>query len=526
MTRRMKWTLAIAAGLPVAGGLVLFLAAKRYASRFEPYIRDQAVSYLRERFRADVGVRELRIDLPALSPVDLYFSGGRGVMAAVTGRGILLQQGGRPLLKMDALRFEVDVGQAFEESHKSVRVVYLDGVDIIVPPKGSRPKLPPPAPPQPGGSPTTPASAVRIGEILISNARLIIQPRDVSRQPLEFELHRVRLTDAGIDAPLRYEAQLRNAKPPGEINSTGTFGPWDADEPGETPLAGEYRFERANLAVFRAIGGVLNSTGKFEGRLNHIDAKGSATVPDFHLKHAGNKMPLATRFEVTVDGTNGDTILKPVHGSLRQTKFVTSGGVIKHDGDQRRTIDLTVDMADGRLEDLLLLAMKGTDPLLSGRLQLKSRIGIPPLSGKVIEKLRLNGRFAIREGKFHRSQIQDRLDKMSRQAQGDPTNQSIADVTTEMQGRFELANELITFSELAFGIPGADLNLKGMYNIESEVLDFHGDLRLQAKLSQTQTGWKRWALKPVDPFFAKKGAGLYTRIKITGTRSQPSFGRE
>jgi len=30
----------------------------------------------------------------------------------------------------------------------------------------------------------------------------------------------------------------------------------------------------------------------------------------------------------------------------------------------------------------------------------------------------------------------------------------------------------------------------------------------------------------VDPFFAKNGAGLYTKIKITGTRKEPQFGRE
>jgi hypothetical protein len=38
------------------------------------------------------------------------------------------------------------------------------------------------------------------------------------------------------------------------------------------------------------------------------------------------------------------------------------------------------------------------------------------------------------------------------------------------------------------------------------------------------TGWKRWALKPVDPFFAKEGAGTFLRIAITGSAQQPKFG--
>ena len=89
-----------------------------------------------------------------------------------------------------------------------------------------------------------------------------------------------------------------------------------------------------------------------------------------------------------------------------------------------------------------------------------------------------------------------------------------------------MADELITLRDLLFGIPGADLKLNGTYNIDNEEMDFRGDLRLQAKLSQTQSGWKRWALKPVDPFFAKNGAGLYTKIKITGSRKEPKFGRD
>jgi hypothetical protein len=38
------------------------------------------------------------------------------------------------------------------------------------------------------------------------------------------------------------------------------------------------------------------------------------------------------------------------------------------------------------------------------------------------------------------------------------------------------------------------------------------------------TGWKRWALRPVDPFFSKHGAGTYLKIKVEGTSKQPKFG--
>jgi len=60
--------------------------------------------------------------------------------------------------------------------------------------------------------------------------------------------------------------------------------------------------------------------------------------------------------------------------------------------------------------------------------------------------------------------------------------------------------------------------------LEADTLDFHGALKLVAKVSQTMTGWKRWALKPVDPFFAKNGAGTFLPIKVVGNSHGPHFG--
>jgi hypothetical protein len=65
--------------------------------------------------------------------------------------------------------------------------------------------------------------------------------------------------------------------------------------------------------------------------------------------------------------------------------------------------------------------------------------------------------------------------------------------------------------------------LAGTYGLRDEKLDFHGTLRLQAKLSQTTKGIKSFLLKPFDPFFRKNGVTVLP-IKVTGTRGQPSFG--
>ena len=224
-----------------------------------------------------------------------------------------------------------------------------------------------------------------------------------------------------------------------------------------------------------------------------------------------------------MDGTNGNTLLKPVHATLGKSSFTTSGGVIKHDGDEHRTIGLDVKMPNGNLVDLLRLAMKGP-PFMEGRIFLNTKIAIPPLSGKVREKLLLDGQFKVSEGKFRRSKIQDQIDGLSRRGQGQPKNEEIDEVVSLMTGDFKLADEMITFHTLSFAVPGAAISLAGDYDLAADALDFRGALKLEAKVSQTMSGWKRWALRPVDPFFAKNGAGTFLRIKVVGTSREPKFG--
>ena len=68
MQRRTKWLLAAGLiGIPVVGGLTLLFLAKQHAAKIEPYIRDQAVEYLRGRFNAEVEIADLHRKLDALT---------------------------------------------------------------------------------------------------------------------------------------------------------------------------------------------------------------------------------------------------------------------------------------------------------------------------------------------------------------------------------------------------------------------------------------------------------------------------
>jgi hypothetical protein len=522
-SRKKKWLI----GLGVAAGIALiamFFVGRAMAKRFEPYIREQAINYLQERFDSEAELGSLKISVPNLSPYKLVMNQGRGTRAHVEGENVVLRHKGRrdiaPMFVMKQFSFDVDLGTVFDAT-KRIGLVTVDGMEVNIPPKGERPDLGDDDNVRTDG----PATDVIFDEVVVNDSRLSILPLDRKKTPLRFDLHWIRLESAGKSVAMKYTAALTNAKPPGEIISKGKFGPWDADEPGDSPLSGDYVFDKADLGVFKGIAGILHSTGEFEGTLDSITAKGEATVPDFRLKHAGNPVSLKTKFEVLVDGTNGNTTLKPVVGTLGKTTFTTSGTVIKHENDARRTISLNVSMPKGDLRDLLTLAMKG-DPFMEGKIALKTKIDIPPLTSKVKEKLLLDGQFDITQGKFLKSNIQDQIDMLSRRGQGQPTNMAIDEVVLGMGGVFTLEDQKMTFKSLSFAVPGSGVDLKGSYDLGDDVLDFHGTLRLDAKVSQTLTGWKRWLAKPIDPFFSKNGAGTLLRIQVVGSAKAPKFGRD
>jgi hypothetical protein len=80
---------------------------------------------------------------------------------------------------------------------------------------------------------------------------------------------------------------------------------------------------------------------------------------------------------------------------------------------------------------------------------------------------------------------------------------------------------VLRFSRVRFGVRGALVQLNGYYVLRGGALDFQGSVRLDARASQTMTGWKSLLARVVDPLLSKDGAGTVLPIKITGTARQP-----
>ena len=106
---------------------------------------------------------------------------------------------------------------------------------------------------------------------------------------------------------------------------------------------------------------------------------------------------------------------------------------------------------------------------------------------------------------------------------GKPKDEDAGSDVTDLAGRFALKDGLLIFRDLTFQVSGALVQLSGSYGLKDENLDLHGKLHLQAKLSQTMTGFKSVLMKAVDPFFRKNGETVLP-IRITGNREHPSIG--
>src|SRR5262249_29258354 len=202
-------------------GLVgVTIAGYVLARRFDPYIRQQMILYLQERFDSEVELSSLRIRLPRISSLKFLFNGGRGTFVRVEGEGLSLRFKGRrdlpPMFAIRKFRGEFDLGHLFDTS-KTVQSVVIEGMDINIPPKDDALDF---TAPQRSESDLK----VIVQTVIVKDSTLSIVPKDRGKSPLHFDLHRVRLESVGKDLGMKYDAALTNAKPPGEILSKGTFG--------------------------------------------------------------------------------------------------------------------------------------------------------------------------------------------------------------------------------------------------------------------------------------------------------------
>jgi len=242
---------------------------------------------------------------------------------------------------------------------------------------------------------------------------------------------------------------------------------------------------------------------------------------------AGQPVPLTTRFDAVVDGTNGNTWLERVEAKLRDTTILARGAVVRAREVKGREIAVDVTIQGGRLEDLMALAVRSAKPPVTGAVTIKTRLVIPAGEEDVVDKLQLAGAFELASARFTNLDVQGRVNTLSRRGRGNAAAERGNEgesVVSKLRGRFVMRHASIRFSELTFAVPGAIVQLAGVYNLRSEAIDFAGNLLLDATLAQMTTGLRSVAARIAQPLFRRPGGGSKLPIRISGTRSKPSFG--
>jgi hypothetical protein len=370
---------------------------------------------------------------------------------------------------------------------------------------------------------TTP-SKITIDEIVANGAVLEFALRKPDKQPLRFEIHEALLRDVGWNGALTYRVKVRNPEPPGEITTSGKFGVWNINDPGQTPISGEYKFDQADLSVYHGIAGMLSSVGKFGGTLAHIDIAGSTETPDFEVQSGGHPVQLTTEFSAYVDAIHGDTFLKRVDAHLWRTHVVAEGSIAGSPGGPGKTALIDLRASDGRIEDILRLFVKADRSPMSGSVTLQAKAELPPGEQSFLEKVKLQGRFGVGAGSFSKPDTQESVNKLSAGARGEKDTSDPETVVTNLTGQVALQDGTARFADISFGVPGAASRLHGTYNLISHKIDLHGQLQVDTKMSNTTSGAKAILLKMMDPFFKKKRKGEVLPVRISGTYEHPSFG--
>ena len=511
MSKRARVVMGIMVAAIIVAGAGIVIGARQ----LEPRLRDWVTSTLSESLQSEVELGKVKL---SWVPLQLY------------AENLTVRHRGRtdvpPLIVVKA--FSVDL-RPTDLWSSTVEHVKVDGLEVNFPPKdpktGKRP-LPKPDGDGDRDGDTDGSEGLVVKRLTATNMRLAIIPREAGKNPKVWDIYELDMKNLRSSQPATFTASLDNPIPQGKIESTGTFGPWQSDEPGDTPIAGDYTFA-ADLGTIKGLSGNLNAVGKMEGTIEQIKTTGQTRTDKFGLTELdGDLLPLTTAYEALVDGTKGDVELHRIDVHLGRSEFAVKGLVEGTKGVKGKRVVVNVKSQNANLAELLRFVSKAAQPPAYGNLVIDTAFDLPQGKEPVLTRVQLEGSVRADRVTFTNDAVQDKIDELSRRGQGKPQDASIDEVASQLSSKFALKNGVFTYQTLTFNVQGADVNLTGTHSLRSKTLSLAGEVKLNATVSQMVTGYKSWLLKPFDPLFKKNGAGTRLVIRVEGTQDQPKVGLE
>jgi len=368
--------------------------------------------------------------------------------------------------------------------------------------------------------------SIAISKITCDGAVLEFMREDRQEKPYVLKIDRLGVTDVGAGTPMAYRATLTNTEPPGVIRAEGKFGPWNPNDVGATPVSGTYTYDNIELSHFRSIYGVAHSLGQFSGPLSRMETHGSVDVSEFRVDGSNHAIPLATTFQATVNGANGDVLLNPAVARFRHTRIEVRGWIAGHAGEKGKTASFDLAVPEGRVDDLLYLFTKD-QPGMSGNVTVTGKFVWPPGPRKFLERIRMDLVFGMNGSRFTSPNTQRSIDRISESAQGERRKEQDEDprtVLSQVHGNIQVRNGIATISNGSFQVPDAGAGVQGTYSLLNQRVDLHGTLDTRGNLSDTASGFKSLVVKAITPLFKKRGPTRIVPFEITGSYGSTTVG--
>jgi hypothetical protein len=412
---------------------------------------------------------------------------------------------------------------------KRVRQVDITGLHIVIPPIGSR-EMREDFPPGSSANFSGPDAVVE--QLRIHESTLDIMRADGKRY--SFPIRMLTIQNLNKGQALAYSVDMWNPKPTGHIFSTGSFGPLNVQNLGATPLSGDFNFSSVNLHDIGNISGTLSSKGDFQGNLASIQADAASFTPDFAVG-VGQHTPFNTAVHCTINGLNGDVVIRGVDAKTAETEIHVRGGIV----GSPKVIDVDMAVSDGRAQDVLRPFMHAEVPV-AGVIWLHAHAHVDPAKHGTgfLDRLEVDGTFDVPAERLTNRGTEQKLSAFSQRAQGAKPSEPDAgaadrgsanqassaassslstDVLSSLKGHVRILNGVLSTQQLTFQMPGAAADLSGSFSLRDDSVHLIGNLRMQSDISHATRGFKSVLMKPLIPFFKKDKAGAVIPIAVIGS---------
>ena len=137
----------------------------------------------------------------------------------------------------------------------------------------------------PGARDPSVESPIIVDELVADGALLRIIPRRAGKEPKEFAIQSLTMRRLGIGQQMPFVATLTNPIPKGQIETSGTFGPWQKGDPGSTPLGGKYSFRTRISTRSKASAESSTRPATSAESWSGLRVKGEAKHPGLSSRH-------------------------------------------------------------------------------------------------------------------------------------------------------------------------------------------------------------------------------------------------